>query len=99
MRFPLIAILLLTTIARADSPESARVVSVENCGLLFTDNKSGVSGTDAGYSIPIGNRTVWLFGDVFLLHPTDPAKRFVGGLSICALTVPAGHGVNTLSSY
>ncbi len=66
-----------------------RVARVENAGLLFTDNQAGVSGVDAGYSLPIGKETLWLFGDVFLLHPTDPAKRYVGGLSNAALITSA----------
>ena len=47
----------------------------------------------------MGERTLWLFGDVFLLHPRDPEKRYVGGVSNCALTVPAGHGTGPLRSY
>lgn len=68
------------------------VIKVENGGLLFTDNPAGVSGVDCGYSLPIGTRVLWFFGDVFLLHPTDPAGRYVGGVSNAALTVPnTGH--------
>lgn len=66
-----------------------RVVRVENGGLLFTDNQAGVSGVDAGYSVPMGKDTLWLFGDVFLLHPTDPEKRYVGGVSNAALLTSA----------
>jgi len=55
----------------------AGVVSVENGGLLFTDNGDGVSGLDAGYSIPMGRETLWLFGDVFLVEPRSPEKRVV----------------------
>ncbi len=77
---------------------SARVVAVENRGLLFTDNPAGVSGVDAGYSMPVGAWVLWLFGDVFLLHPTDPAKPYVGGLSNAALMVPRG-GVASLRRY
>ena len=40
------------------------VQKVENAGLLFTDNAAGVSGTDAGYSIPLQAQSLWLFGDV-----------------------------------
>lgn len=72
---------------------------VENAGLLFTDNPAGVSGVDAGYSLPMGNRTLWLFGDVFLLAPTDPAKSYVGGVSNCGLFVPAGQGIAPLRQY
>src|SRR5262245_37586007 len=79
------------TAVRTNSP---RIEKVENAGLLFTDNPAGVSGTDAGYSLPLGEQTLWLFGDVFLLHPTDPAKPYVGGVSNCALLVPAGHGTS-----
>jgi hypothetical protein len=76
-----------------------RVVKVENGGLLFTDNPAGVSGTDCGYSLPIGKQTLWLFGDVFLLNPTDPAKHYVGGVSNCALLVPQGSGIAPLRRY
>lgn len=76
-----------------------QVEKVENAGLLFTDNPAGVSGTDAGYSIPLPNQTLWLFGDVFLLDPTSPAKRFVGAVSNCALLVPAGRGPGSLQRY
>lgn len=75
-----------------------RVLTVENGGLLFTDNPAGVSGVDAGYSVPMGRWTLWLFGDVFLLHPTDPKKPYVGGLSNAALVVPAGP-ISSLSRY
>jgi hypothetical protein len=75
------------------------VRSVENAGLLFTDNPAGVSGTDAGYSLPMGKQTLWLFGDVFLLDPKAPAKPFLGSLSNCALLVPAGRGAAPLHTY
>jgi hypothetical protein len=75
------------------------IEAVENGGLLFTDNTAGVSGVDAGYSIPIGKQTLWLFGDVFLLDPRNPAKPYVGALSNCGLLVPAGTGVNPLKRY
>lgn len=74
------------------------VLSVENGGLLFTDNQAGVSGVDAGYSLPIGPRTLWLFGDVFLLHPTNPERRYVGGVTNTGLLVPRG-GVKALRRY
>ncbi len=80
------------------SATSPRVQSVENGGLLFTDNAAGVSGTDAGYSLPLGNRTLWLFGDVFLLHPSDPKRNYVGGISNCALLVPSGQGKKPLEN-
>ena len=35
------------------SERNASVLRVQNAGLLFTDNQAGVSGTDAGYSIPL----------------------------------------------
>ncbi len=75
-----------------------RVEKVENGGLLFTDNQAGVSGVDCGYSLPIGGHTLWFFGDIFLLHPTDPSGRYVGGVSNAALVVPAG-GVASLRKY
>ncbi len=81
------------------SAKNVTVQKVENAGLLFTDNPAGVSGVDAGYSLPMGNRTLWLFGDVFLLAPTDPAKPYVGGVSNCGLLVPAGQGVAPLRQY
>lgn len=76
-----------------------RVVKVENGGLLFTDNSAGVSGIDAGYSLPLDKQTLWLFGDVFLLDPTSPAKPYVGGVSNCALLVPRGTGSGPLRRY
>jgi hypothetical protein len=75
------------------------VVSVENGGLLFTDNQAGVSGTDAGFSCPIGDETLWIFGDVFLLHPTKPDKPYVGNVSNCGLLVPKGTGAAPLKRY
>ena len=75
------------------------VRSVENAGLLFTDNSAGVSGTDAGYSMPVGNKqTLWLFGDVFLLDKT-PARSYSGFVSNCALLVPSGGGMAPLRNY
>lgn len=81
------------------APPTPSVQKVENAGLLFTDNGAGVSGTDAGYSLPLQNRTLWLFGDVFLLDPTAPTRPWVGGVSNCALLVPAGHGTAPLRRY
>jgi hypothetical protein len=81
------------------SASQPSVRSVENAGLLFTDNPAGVSGTDAGYSIPLGRQTLWLFGDVFLLDPLSPEKPFVGGVSNCGLLVPAGSGAAPLRAY
>ena len=75
------------------------VQKVENAGLLFTDNAAGVSGTDAGYSLPLGKQTLWLFGDVFLLDPVAPSRPYVGAVSNCALLVPAGAGTTPLHSY
>ncbi|HEY3269151.1 MAG TPA: DUF4185 domain-containing protein [Armatimonadota bacterium] len=89
---------LLAALAGA-AGAAPRVEKVENGGLLFTDNPAGVSGTDAGFSAPIGDRTLWLFGDVFLLHPTDPAKHYVGDVSNCALLVGKGSGASPLKSY
>ncbi len=79
--------------------EAPRIVRVENRGLLFTDNDAGVNGTDAGYSIPLGNRTLWLFGDVFLQHPSTPEKPFIGNLSNCALLTARGTGSASLRSF
>ncbi len=84
-----------STTMRAD----VRIVSVENGGLLFTDNSAGVSGTDCGYSLPLGRETLWLFGDVFLLDATSPAKRYVGGVSNCGLIIPTGSGAASLRKY
>lgn len=79
--------------------KKAKVEKVENAGLLFTDNAAGVSGVDAGYSLPMGRQTLWLFGDVFLLDPTAPTKSYVGAVSNCALLVPAGSGAVALHDY
>ena len=81
--------------APAKRPQVARV---ENGGLLFTDNAAGVSGVDAGYSLPLGNRTLWLFGDVFLLEAA-PRRSYAGGVSNCGLLVPAGKGAAPLRRY
>jgi hypothetical protein len=78
---------------------AASVRTVENAGLLFTDNPAGVSGTDAGYSLPMGGQTLWLFGDVFLLDRATPARTYVGAISNCALLVPAGKGSAPLRRY
>ncbi len=74
------------------------VHSVENAGLLFTDNPAGVSGTDAGYSLPLGRQTLWLFGDVFLLD-ASPARTYNDFVSNCAALVPAGAGADVLRHY
>ena len=82
---------------RADA-QTPSVRSVENAGLLFTDNPSGVSGTDAGYSLPMGKQTLWLFGDVFLLG-RSPARNYSGFVSNCAALVPSGAGADVLRRY
>lgn len=78
---------------------SASVKSVQNAGLLFTNNPAGVSGTDAGYSIPLEKKTLWLFGDVFLqdLNKTNPHS---GAVSNCGLVVPrVAAGTAALQRY
>ena len=80
-------------------PNTPSVRAVENAGLLFTDNPAGVSGTDAGYSLPLGNKqTLWLFGDVFLLD-NSPVRSYNGFVSNCALLVPSGAGMAPLKNY
>lgn len=79
--------------------EMPTIVSAENGGLLFTDNPAGVSGVDAGYSLPMGAQTLWLFGDVFLLERSAPSRRYVGGVSNCGLLVPRGRGAGALRRY
>jgi hypothetical protein len=101
---PLLLYLLFAAVpcpgAPSPPPQSVITVqTVENAGLLFTDNDAGVSGTDAGYSIPLGRQSLWLFGDVFLLDPHAPAKPYVGAVSNCALLVPSGTGAAPLHQY
>ncbi len=83
-------------LALAGTPQ---VVKVENAGLLFTDNSAGVTGTDAGYSIPLAQESLWLFGDVFLQDPSSPSAASRGAVSNCALLAKAGTGVAPLHSY
>lgn len=90
------ALLAALPVTVASTP---RVEKVENGGLLFTDNQAGISGVDCGYSLPIGRRTLWVFGDVFLLHPTDAAKPYVGGVSNCGLLTGRGPGTAPLARY
>jgi hypothetical protein len=88
---------LVTYLNRAaDSP---KIESVRNAGLLFTNNQAGVTGVDAGYSIPIGSQTLWMFGDVFLEDPLAPSKQVVGALSNCGLLVPRGTGAAALNRH
>jgi hypothetical protein len=75
------------------------IVSVENCGLLFTDNRAGVSGVDAGYSIALNHEVLWLFGDVFLQDNCSPTKTYVGAVSNCGLIVSKRPGVSALRDY
>jgi hypothetical protein len=58
-------------------------VTSKDGGLLFTDNRAAISGADAGSSAPMGGRTRWWFGDVFLPDPKTPAKPYVGRVSSC----------------
>ena len=95
----LAALAALSLCGSAGAGGQAKVVSVTNGGLLFTDNQAGVSGTDTGYSLPLGGKTLWMFGDAFLLDPSAPARRYLGGVSNCALLVPAGHGSAPLKRY
>lgn len=88
--------LLMAMVAAMGGP---RVERVENGGLLFTDNQAGVTGTDCGYSLAIGARTLWFFGDVFLKDPVSPGRESRGFLSNCALHVPAGRGAAPLRRY
>lgn len=93
-------VFLATLFAVSVSAESLpRIASVESEGLLFTDNKAGVTGVDGYFSVPIGKQTVWFFGDVFLNDPTDPQKKWHGDVSNCALLTPSGHGRHGLFNY
>jgi hypothetical protein len=92
----LVAALAAIAVPGRGAPAVARV---ENGGLLFTDNQAGISGVDAGFSIPMGRKTLWLFGDVFLLDPVKPSKPYVGGVSNCGLIVPSGKGSGPLRRY
>ena len=94
MRLTLLLLLLTAPVAAAPA-----VVSVENCGLLFTDNRAGVTGTDAGYSIPLREKSLWLFGDVFLRDPASPEQGSRGFVSNCGLLVKAGQGSVPLRDY
>lgn len=91
-----LCILLCIHISALAAP---RIVKVENAGVPFADNQNGVSGMDAGFSLAVGNVSLWLFGDVFLLDPTAPTKKYVGGVSNCAVIVPKGSGASTLRHY
>ena len=95
----MLTLLLLPLTSFAQGQSAPTVQKVENAGLLFTDNNAGVSGTDAGYSIPLPHQTLWLFGDVFLLDPQSPTKTYVGGVSNCAALVAKGAGVAPLRTY
>ncbi|HEY3415190.1 MAG TPA: DUF4185 domain-containing protein [Armatimonadota bacterium] len=90
---------LVSIFLAASAHAAPSVVAVENGGLLFTDNPAGVSGTDAGFSSPIGDKTLWIFGDVFLLDPSKPEKPYVGNVSNCGLLVPTGKGTAPLKRY
>lgn len=90
---------LISFLIAASASAAPSVVSVENGGLLFTDNQAGVSGTDAGFSSPIGDKTLWIFGDVFLLDPKRPEKPYIGNVSNCGLLVPNGKGTAPLKRY
>lgn len=93
------SVAMIAACAAAVMAPGPRVLSVENGGILFSDNPAGVNGMDAGFSVPMGQQTIWLLGDVFLLHPTDPMKPSAGGLSNAALLVPAGRGAAPLRRY
>ncbi len=109
MLLPFLAFLLLPftppgaaqrQLSKPQSPTSQpQVVKVENGGLLFTDNQAGVTGTDAGYSIPMANQSLWLFGDVFLQDPSSPTVKSLGAVSNCALLTPLGTGTSALHNY
>lgn len=93
---------LVSALLASSSPVYAAdpgVLTSENAGLLFTDNPAGVSGVDAGFSIPIGKQVLWVFGDIFLLHPTQPEKPYVGAVSNAGLLVPQGKGIAPLAQY
>ena len=95
----MLILLILPLAVFAQGQARPDVVKVENGGLLFTDNSAGVSGCDAGYSIPLPHQTLWLFGDVFLLDPQSPEKTYVGGVSNCAALTAKGTGAAPLRTY
>ena len=90
---------LLAAIAAENVPQPPRIAKVENEGLLFTDNKAGVTGVDGYFSLPIGKQTAWFFGDVFLIDPVSPVKKWKGDVSNCALLTPSGRGRRGLFNY
>jgi hypothetical protein len=101
---PLLLLLSCSSGARlpASSPAAyagpSAVASVENGGLLFTDNQGGVTGTDGGYSIPLPTQTLWVFGDCFLISPKHADGQFIGGVSDCGALAPRGKGREVLRS-
>lgn len=96
----LMTLFCVANVALAGSSNARpRIVKVENEGLLFTDNKAGVSGVDGYFSLPMGSETAWFFGDVFLLDPTSPEKQWLGDVSNCALLTPSGKGRRGLAEY
>ena len=98
-RFLLPVLIMLAAHAPARAQTKPAVRTVENAGLLFTDNPAGVSGTDAGYSIPLPKQTLWLFGDVFLLDTNAPKQSFAGAVSNCGLLTGQGSGPEPLKHY
>src|SRR5437870_13540552 len=98
MRLSVIILGLMVQLSLANGTIAPGQLQVENGGLLFTDNPAGVSGTDGGYSIPMGDKTLWMFGDVFLLQ-AGPDSRYVSAVSNCGLLVSRGKGAHILRSY
>ncbi len=84
---------------RGSASDETHVLSVRNEGLLFTDNRAGVSGVDCGYSVSLPHSTLWLFGDVFLQNPNSVLQPYVGGVSNCGLLAPHGSGAEPLKKY
>jgi hypothetical protein len=99
MKMGVLARVAFSVVLAAGVSSSSSVQSVQNAGLLFTDNQAGVSGTDAGYSIPLEKQTLWLFGDCFLLDPKAPSRNYVGAVSNCGLLVSRAGGAAALRKY
>ena len=43
-----------------------RVASARDLGPQFVDNSDRVVGMDGAFSIPLGDRTLWFFGDTLI---------------------------------
>lgn len=73
------------------------VESARDLGRLFVDNPYRMIGQDGAFSIPLGDRTLWFFGDTLVgARPARESVWFPGGLSVGPDDMSGRNGIDRM---